>query len=253
MLSAVKSEIIKLRSLRSTYVYGLFLVLSILGFNLVYLAFGAGEEPITHSSLLQGAGLFILIGVAFIGTTVGGNHSHHMHAHAFLTQNKRNYWLIALGIVLTVFLLTIAVVSYGLFLAAAHLWPGITFEATGGENILLYVLDLVIYAAIAMGLGVLTRSRVVASVVPLAMMLVIEPLLQMFGAQISAMRPVWFAMSPSERIHQLSLQLADKVEGPVGWAIDGIQPTWFNVLQPVVWIVSFVAIALVVNSRRDVR
>lgn len=69
MLSAVKSEIIKLRSLRSTYVYGLFLVLSILGFNLVYLAFGAGEEPITHSSLLQGAGLFILIGVAFIGTT----------------------------------------------------------------------------------------------------------------------------------------------------------------------------------------
>lgn len=253
MLHAIKSESIKLVSLRSAYVYAFLLLASILAINIGGLFFVEKGTVIDFEDIATGGPLFLLISLVFIGNSVGAAHSDRMNAQAFLTQKHRYNWLFAYTLVAGGFLLALGAVAIGLSTAVIALFPGVELATTNAQFVGMLALQVVIYGIVAGALGVLTRSRVAASVVPLALLLVIEPLVKMAATSIDAFRPLWLILGVVERIHQLGNSWAGISDGPTGWTLDTVQPVWFNVALPLAWVLIFAIGAFLANQRCDIR
>lgn len=254
--NALRSEWTKLKSLRSTWVYVVLLVGSIAGPMIVFSVAADDGMSADWSLLLSGSVIFNMIAVAFAGSTVAGEYNDQMHAHAFLTQDRRSLWLSA-RFLLTVVLLAICW-SLGVVIAYLAVTVSPTVEFDGGDSYynLTSLLGFVVFSLVAMSLGVLTRSRVAAVAIPLVWLLVVENMLVYAASAFTIFKPIWL-VAPGERINQLAPQLTGLGTDPerphIGFDAGMTQPMWFNLLVVVAWIVLAIAAAQWVNSKRDVK
>lgn len=278
--NALRSEWTKMASLRSTWIFVVLLVGSIAGPVVLLVSIMESGMSVGWQQLTIGMVIFTMIAVAYGGSSLAGEYNDQMHAHAFLTEDRRSLWLVARGLLVTVLLAVTWVVGLGVGYLAVVIAPGISFDGGAATENLKGVLSFVVFGFIAMALGVLTRSRVAAVSIPLVWMLVVEQLLGYAALMTKMMVPVWLA-APGVRIAQLAEQVGDggaggvggaggagsmgastagEMEiffadppGAIGFGPENTQPLWFNVSVLVAWVVLCVAVALWVNQKRDVK
>lgn len=262
--NALRSEWTKMTSLRSTWIYVILLVGSMVGPVVLQVSMFEGGFGIDWQSLTVGTVLFAMIAIAYAGASIAGEYNDQMHAHAFLTQDRRSLWIVARGLLELALLLVTWLLGLVIAYLVVVVWPGVSFEGGAPTAAVTSVLTFSIFAVIAMALGVLTRSRVAAVAIPLVWLLVVEQLVKFAAMATKAMVPVWLA-APGERISQLADQLTgnrsvmDNFEAmlnpplPTGFQPETIQPMWFNVAVLVAWVAVAIAVSLWVNAKRDVR
>lgn len=180
-----------------------------------------------------------------------------MHAQAYLSQNNRHLWLGARQVLNLVFLLGVAAIGALLACASTLVLPDLTYSNEGFAAIGSFALNIIVFGLIAMAIAALTRSRVAAVAIPLVWLMVIEQLLTLAAAASKVALPFWLA-APNARIRQLGGASADFMSAgnptpPVGWEAGMTQPTWFNILVIIAWIVVSVVAAIWINSKRDVK
>lgn len=255
-MNALRSEWTKLASLRSTWIFAILLVGSMFG-PVVLMGLLAEQGTVLDWTMMTiGTMLFVMIAIAFSGSTLAGEYNDQMHAHAFLTQDRRSLWLLARGLLTIVFLAVCWSLGVGIAYLATVVSPKVSFEGGSFEDFIVAVLTFGVFSVIAMSLGVLTRSRVAAVAVPLVWLLVVEKLLVLAVSATAFALPFWLA-APGERISQLSSQLVSGIANPeapgIGYTPDTSQPMWFNAIVLVAWVVVAIAAAHVVNAKRDVK
>lgn len=254
--NALRSEWTKLKSLRSTWVYAVLLVGSIAAPTMLFSVAADHGMTVSWSMLLVGAVIFNMIAIAFAGSTAAGEYNDQMHAHAFLTQDRRSLWLSARFLLTVILLAACWVLGIAIAYAAVAVSPVVSFE--GGQTYYIFtsLLGFVVFSLISMSLGVLTKSRVAAVAIPLVWLLVVENMLGYAASAFSALRPIWL-VAPGERIQQLAPQLSGIMTNPerphIGFEAGMTQPLWFNVLVVVAWIVLAIAAAQWANAKRDVK
>lgn len=256
-INAIRSEWTKVSTLRSTWVTAILLVGSLAGPVFLMGLFSQPGSEINNEMLTIGSMIFLLIAIAFAGSTVAGEYNDHMHAHAFLSQDRRSLWLIARTLVVLAFLLVTAAIGIGLASVIALVMPNFTYVGGPLEPIWRLGLSVVIFALIAIAISVLTRSRVAAVAIPLVWIVVVENLLGLAAYSTKVARFVWF-LAPFERISQVTGGSPGVFGVPMpvmreGWEAGALQPMWFNVAVLVLWIALTFAASLWSNARRDVK
>lgn len=255
--NALRSEWLKMTSLRSIWIYAVLLVGSVVGPIVLVGLFSNGTTDMPWGRVLLGAGIFVVIAVAFIGANVAGEFDTHMHAHAYLTQDNRHLWLSARLLVNLVFVFVLGAVSVALACAVTMAFPSLHFVNSGGQAIGNYVLNIIVFGLLAMAIAAVTRSRVAAVVIPLVWSMVVEGLLTMAASGFAVATPFWL-IAPGVRINQLfsspeSVSGMLQIASGTGWNANTVQPTWFNVLVVVAWIVIAIVVSVWANAKRDVK
>lgn len=256
-INAIRSEWTKVSTLRSTWVMAILLVGSIAGPVFLMGLFSQPGSQINNEMLTIGSMIFLLIGIAFAGSSVAGDYNDHMHAHAFLSQDRRSLWLIARTIIVLAFLAVAGAVGIGIAAIIAVVMPNFTYVGGSLEPMARLALASLVFALIAIAFAVLTRSRVAAVSIPLVWLVVVENLLGLAAHATKIAQFVWL-IAPLERVTQLTggAPGAFGIPMPVireGWSAGTLQPAWFNVAVLVFWIILAIALSLWANSRRDVK
>ncbi|ARU45491.1 ABC transporter permease subunit [Corynebacterium silvaticum] len=249
MINALRSETTKLLTLRSTWVWAILLTGSLYGPAVLINLFSGEGSEFNWAFVLPGAMIFTMLSVSFASSGVAGEFNDRMHAQAFLTQPRRSLWLNARMLVVTGFLLINYLVGVALIYLVFLVLPLSRLLNEEATVILRDGVLFLVFSFIAMGLAVVTRSRVAAMALPLAWFLIIERLIDAAAAQFNAFVPLWL-ITPGERISQLTKYGKGY---PEGWNFAEVQPLAYNIGLIVVWIVVPLAMGLWVNSKRDVR
>lgn len=249
MINALRSETTKLLTLRSTWIWVILLTGSLYGPAVLINLFSSEGSEFTWEFVLPGAVIFAMLSVSFAASGTAGEFNDRMYAQAFLTQPRRSLWLNARILVVSGFLLINYLVGVALVYLVFLVMP---LNRLLNEEAMVILRDgvlFLVFSFIAMGLAVVTRSRVAAMGIPLAWFLIIEQLIGVAASHLNAFVPLWL-ITPGERISQL----AKYGKGyPEGWNFAEVQPLAYNIGLIVVWIVVPLAMGLWVNSKRDVR
>lgn len=244
---ALKSEFRKLFTVRSTVVWAILFTGCLYGMMVLRALFTEDPSNVTWDQLTGGAPIFTLLTVVYGASAVAGELSNHMQAHSFLTQKSRWMWLVARMIVVSVFVLVNWFVGVGLTLLVAAVAPNLTF--VGGTALSVWGVGVVhvAYALVAVGLVLLTRSRVAGLSIPLVWFLVVESLMMGFREMYSIVDAI-YKWSPGHSVGDLQMHSWEAT--PTGIDLPSV-PMAF--LVPAVWAVVAVAIAVYCNAKRDVR
>ncbi|WP_408925264.1 ABC transporter permease [Corynebacterium sp. YSMAA1_1_F7] len=246
MFKAISSEVTKLLSLRSTWIYVILFTGSLYGPVTLYLLFSDAEGLyLNWPDLLIGGMIFLMISIIFGASTTGGDISNRMTAHAFLTQKGRSAWLLARALVAAVF------VELNYILGLALSWVVVTVFPAGhftGEDQLLmwgYAVAAPAFAVMAVGIAALLRNRVGAIALPLVWMLVVEGLLYAGSEKISFLKTLYH-LSPGSRVQDMQAWIytpdhSDMVSPGFGFAV------------MIAWMVVLLALGLYSNKVRDVK
>lgn len=246
MLKAISSEVTKLLSLRSTWIYVILFTGSIYGPTTLYMLFN--DSPRLDGGwpdLLFGGMIFLMIAIIFGASTTGGDISNHMTAHAFLTQKHRSSWLLARALVAAVFVELNYILGVALSWAVLNVFPAGHF--TGEDQLLLwgYAVGAPAFAVMAVGIAALLRNRVGAIALPLVWMLVVEGLLYAAGEKISFLKTL-YNLSPGSRVQDMQTWIyaqdhTDMVSPGFGFAV------------MIAWMVALLVLGLYSNKTRDVK
>lgn len=246
MFKAISSEVTKLLSLRSTWIYVILFTGSLYGPVTLYMLFSDAEGfDANWPDLLIGGMIFLMISIIFGASTTGGDISNRMTAHAFLTQKGRSAWLLARALVAAVF------VELNYILGLALSWVVVTVFPVGnftGEDQLLmwgYAVAAPAFAVMAVGIAALLRNRVGAIALPLVWMLVVEGLLYAAGDKISFLKTL-YNLSPGSRVQDMQTWIyaqdhTDMVSPGFGFAV------------MIAWMVALLVLGLYSNKTRDVK
>ncbi|AER68424.1 ABC transporter permease [Corynebacterium pseudotuberculosis] len=253
MINALRSEITKLLTLRSTWVWAILLTGSLYGPVVLIGLFSGEASDYDWGFALPGAMIFVMLAVSFSASAMAGEFNDRMHAQAFLTQPRRSLWFNARTLVISGFLLINYLVGVGLIYLVFLVFPKITLV---NEKTVLILVDgvlFLVFSFIAIGVAALTRNRVAAMAVPLAWFLAIERLITVAASQIAAFMPLWL-VTAGERVSQLAKYRKDNAEfSSIGWDFMDVQPLGYNIGIIVAWTVVSLLLGLWINAKRDVR
>lgn len=246
-LFAIRAEIAKLFSLRGTWIYATLLTGALYGPAVLYAVLvpqdARGDSPMSWSQMLSGFLIFLCIAVIQAGAHTAASLSQGMTVHAFLTQRTRSHWLLAQAVVLSVWFTALFAVGAGLALAVC-VGSGLSELSVLGEAgrpLGFQVLGTLSLCTVAMGLGAITRSRIIAVAVPLVWMLVVESLIVTASSKLAFL----------ERIVPI-LPMRTVVGGVNGdLAFGGEFNVTKGVLVLVTWAVAFAVAGLLSNQKRD--
>lgn len=246
MINAMRSEAIKLLSLRSTWVYAILLTGSLYGPVLLLDLRGV----VDWEHLTRGAMIFCMVATIFMGSTVAGEIETRMYAYAFLTQGSRSYWLLARYLVNMVFLTLCFFTGMALSFLVVLLLSDATIAATNISYLYTPLGLTGLFTLVAAGVAVVSRSKIAAVSVPLLWGLIVDNLIAVMAARAKIIEAAWL-VNPSSRISQMGDQLGN-IPAPPGWGLGTYQPIVFNIGVVGIWVVALVAAAYLVNSRKDV-
>lgn len=192
MLNALRSEVIKQATLRSTAVYFVLLIGSLFG-PVVLLGLIDSDhyrlgEPQPWGMLLDGFLIFAAIAIAFAASRTTSDIKNHMTAQSFLTQPGRWQSLVAKFVVLLGFVVVSFAVGAFLIVVSVMAFGG----RVSGENLAPLVAALamaVTVAAVGIGFGALVRNAIAAVALPLVWLLIGETLVQAASSQYSVLEP----------------------------------------------------------------
>lgn len=247
MINAMRSEAIKLLSLRSTWVYAILLTGSLYGTVLLLDI----QSPADWETVTGGAMIFCMVATIFMGSTVAGEIETRMYAYAFLTQGSRSYWLVARYLVNMAFLILCFFTGMVLSFVAVLLLSDANFVANNSSYLYTPLGLTGLFTLVAAGVAVVSRSKIAAVSIPLLWGLVIDHLITVAAARVRIIETAWL-VNPSSRISQMGDQLGN-IPAPPGWSLGTYQPITFNIAVVGAWVVAIVAAAYVVNARKDVR
>ena len=253
MIHALKAEITKLTSIRSTWVYLVLLVGSIAGpITLMSVIPQDGGVELGWSELAIGQSIFMIIALIFAASSVAGDIGHHMVAHSFLTQRNRSQWIVAKLLVIVGVLEVALFVGLAASFVVAQVVPQVNWNGGDGFSILVAALSLPAYALMAAGVAAITRSKLAGSGLLIALFLVVEPLVQM-GASRAPWVETVYKLLPGGRAsdlvtwHNLKGMGVNMADHPM---ITGPE---LAVSVIAVWTVALVVAGLVSNQTRDVK
>ncbi|MGJ4071086.1 ABC transporter permease [Corynebacterium macclintockiae] len=246
MFKAISSEVTKLLSLRSTWIYVILFTGSLYGPVTLYMLFSDAERfDANWPDLLIGGMIFLMISIIFGASTTGGDISNRMTAHAFLTQKGRSAWLLARALVAAVFVELNYILGLALSWVVVTVFPAGNF--TGEDQLLMwgYAVAAPAFAVMAVGIAALLRNRVGAIALPLVWMLVVEGLLYMGGEKIPFLKTL-YNLSPGSRVQEMQAWIytqdhSDMVSPGFGFAV------------MIAWMVVLLALGLYSNKVRDVK
>lgn len=246
MFKAISSEVTKLLSLRSTWIYVILFTGSLYGPVTLYMLFSDAERfDANWPDLLIGGMIFLMISIIFGASTTGGDISNRMTAHAFLTQKGRSAWLLARALVAAVFVELNYILGLALSWVVVTVFPAGNF--TGEDQLLMwgYAVAAPAFAVMAVGIAALLRNRVGAIALPLVWMLVVEGLLYMGGEKIPFLKTL-YNLSPGSRVQEMQAWIytqdhSDMVSPGFGFAV------------MIAWMVVLLALGLYSNKARDVK
>lgn len=246
MFKAISSEVTKLLSLRSTWIYVILFTGSLYGPVTLYMLFSDAERfDANWPDLLIGGMIFLMISIIFGASTTGGDISNRMTAHAFLTQKGRSAWLLARALVAAVFVELNYILGLTLSWVVVTVFPAGNF--TGEDQLLMwgYAVAAPAFAVMAVGIAALLRNRVGAIALPLVWMLVVEGLLYMGGEKIPFLKTL-YNLSPGSRVQEMQAWIytqdhSDMVSPGFGFAV------------MIAWMVVLLALGLYSNKVRDVK
>ncbi|MDK4291122.1 ABC transporter permease [Corynebacterium pseudodiphtheriticum] len=243
-MNVVRSEIAKLTSLRSTWVYAILLVGSIAG-PVVLMGLFASDATTDFywNDLLIAGGLFQMLAIIYAAASTSRDLAHGMHGQAFLTQPQRWNWLAAKMLVTGVFVLVLLAVSIGISLVVAPVF-GLHLDSSEATSILWAVLiGYPLYAVAAVGLAALVRSQIAAVGLPIVWMLIVEQLLASAAMIYEFLRPV-AQLLPNTTFESLT----------TGFAFyDYIHTGWAGAAVLVGWLVVLCGLGFLANQKRDVK
>lgn len=183
--NAVSSELAKLSSLRSTWIFSILLTGSLYGPPvLILLLSNDNQIGLKWSDLLVGHLIFLMIAIIF------GAMLENTTPHAFLTQKRRSSWLVARAIVISGFIAANFVVGSALSILVTYVLPRGHFENVGIHWFFSFLVAAPLFAVMSLGLAAVVRNRVAAIGIPLVWLLVIEPLIYTAQSALSALKPV---------------------------------------------------------------
>ncbi|MDO4241631.1 MAG: hypothetical protein Q4C71_03765 [Microbacteriaceae bacterium] len=263
-INAVRAEITKLMSLRTTIVYVILFWLLVPTFMLLgYFAFATTKNPtftIDFENLMRFVSLLTVIAVSQLGNTGAANISHGMTAHAFLTQDRRSLWLKANLLVNLSFAFGLSVLSILTCIGLGAVLPRASLQLDDTYHIPSAVLTLLFYGIFAYVVGIVLRNRTAAVVVPLACVMVVSPILTLFSRMVPTFNWITY-FDPATMIDQIKDVLTPNAKygmpttglPSVGFGGGDLRPVWFNVTVLIVMIVAMLVFAFWANSRRDAK
>ncbi|MGP5658732.1 ABC transporter permease [Corynebacterium falsenii] len=244
-MNALRSEITKLTSVRSTWIYLILLTGALYGSVVLLGVFGEASNGPARGwdSLLQGAQIFQMIAIIMAGSWVGSDIKHNMNAHAFLTQPRRSNWLVAKMVVVGLFTFSAFVVGCALAWVAATV-VGIDVDAGEGLGYLTTTaIGFPLWAVATVGLAALVRSQVAAISLPLVWILVLEPLINTGAGSVSAIRPL-ATILPNSTMVNVAYDNAIFEHASLGA---------MGIIVLIAWLGALITIGLWANTSRDVR
>ncbi|WDZ91020.1 ABC transporter permease [Nocardiopsis sp. HUAS JQ3] len=241
MTRALTAETYRLLSVRSTAVFAVLLIGSCVGpiilMGVVYDP--AYRGPIDAGDLGKCVSVFHVVAIVFAGAHTATEARSGSIAVSFLTQRARWTSLAAQTTVESAFLLSTYVIGMCLALTAATFYPdGLTMTARGWAYLALYPLIVVLWAATAASLAVLTRSVAASVAAPITWMLLIEQLVSMLP-MLDVITP-WLPFTASHTL--LAHALGEASAAASAW------PSAVAVLAPVL---ALATAALLAHVRRD--
>ncbi|AZA12165.1 hypothetical protein [Corynebacterium gerontici] len=245
-MNALKSELTKLLTLRSTWITFVVAIL-ILQIPVVVLSFTVTEPmALDFEGLLLAEMLYVFI-MAYFGASIGRDLQFKLNAQAMLTQKSRSSWIFARVFWQNFFALAGLILAVLLGAALATILPNLSVEFTNFQDLGATALKSVVLLNLGIGFAMLTRSTAAGMAIPLAQALVLDNLLVLASTKVSALKYLLF-MSPTLRAGQLGYDNG----APRGFGVDQFQPDWFNALVLCAWLVLMVLLA-VWSNKRDVR
>lgn len=179
MLSALKSELLRLLTLRSTLVYAVLLTGTLYGPPVLIVALDSGSESPTYTAadLGQFSVIFMIVAIVFAGASTAGEIRRGSLGVTFLTQRSRWVSYLARAVVVCLFVALNFIVGMALALGVFKVGSAQVDLSGGGVAYLaLNLLSLLSFVLITMGLAAVTRSTSAAIALPLAWLLFIESL-----------------------------------------------------------------------------
>jgi ABC-2 type transport system permease protein len=230
----VRSEWIKLSTLRSNWVTAIILFVELVGMPLLLVyavltvrnsAQGAGQAiQIGVGDLAGGGQSFGLLIAAVLGIlSIGGEFSTGSIRTSLVAVPRRGMLLGAKSLVVALFVGAISLVGVivgvfgGVLLADAG---GITIDPTADDGLAkagLAVLSIMLFAVFAFGVGLLVHSTAGAITIVVAVVFILPLVLQILD---SLLRSEWLAQT----MNYLPSSLAS---GMVTWPTDPSQPAWW--------------------------
>lgn len=193
MLDALRAEITAQTTLRSTAVYLVLLVGSLVGPVVLLGALDptrmSSDEPLLWTDLFQGFFIFLALAVALAASRTTGDLKNHMSAQAFLTQQGRWQSLAAKLAVLVSLVAATFVVGTGLIAVAVLLFGGSVDTADLAPIGAAFALAVTVAAA-SVGFGAFVRNTIVAVTLPIVWLFVGEILVVAAGEKIEVLRGV---------------------------------------------------------------
>lgn len=178
MISAMKAETLRLASLRSTLIYAILLTGALYGPPILLVVFPTqGSRAISAGDLGQCALIFLLVSIAFAGSSTATEIRRGATGVSFLTQRFRWPSFVARLIVIAGFLTLMYALGLTLALGISSLHPqGFDLSGGGWAYMGVYLLQILFWAGIAISIAVFTRSTVAAVALPMVWLMVIESL-----------------------------------------------------------------------------
>lgn len=239
MLDALRSEILKQSTLRSTAVYAVLLLGSLFG-PIVLIGLTSGDsfsgEPQRWSDLYAGFFIFLAITVALCASRTTSDIKNRMTAQAFLTQEGRWQSLVAKAVVFTGFVTACFLAGTVLIWLSVAAFGGSIESGDVAAPIFARLALVVTLALVSIGFGALVRSNITAIALPLVWLLVGEQLIAMAAENISLFRPLRDVLLSTSMQH---LDQGDAVAGAIAVLVG--------------WIAVFGVAGLASNQLRDVR
>lgn len=180
MLSAMKSELMRLLTLRSTLIYAILLTGSLYGPPVLVVALNSNEGTTTYTGadIGQFVMIFIIVAIVFAGASTAGEIRRGSLGVTFLTQRSRWMSYLARGVVACLFVALNFFVGIALALGVFKVGSTpVDLSGGGWEYLGLNLLAALSFVAITIGLAALTRSTSAAISLPLAWLLFVESLL----------------------------------------------------------------------------
>lgn len=228
MINAVRSEFTKLVSLRSTWMFSL-LLLAFTVLPAIVIPLFSDREQYTWDEVTAAIFVVIALAITFTGSKFADDYSTNVHVYSILTQKTRNNRLVAKGIVMFVFLAILVAIGLGVSVLLVKLNPSTTFVPDKAGPLYANLMVLVFYGVVASFCAVLTRSKAATVSIPIIWMFIVDSLLTVLAQQFTKFTFLWW-LSPLARAQQLGDWIVNAPTDSVhGWAIDELQPVWFNV------------------------
>lgn len=252
MTHALKAEITKFTSLRSTWVYIILMLGSIIGVTTL-MVFIPTDTPlnVTWADLMTAHSIFILVTLIFAASTVVGDIDHRMVAHSFLTQRNRHLWLVAKLIVIVAIVELCFWGAVGVSYLIAQVGP-VTWEGGDMYNVWTVAWTLPVYTLMSAGLGVVARNKLAASGGLIALFLVIEPLVALATSKAEWISNVYKAL-PGARLNDLMNWHSSLSHGVDPTQIPNIASPAVAVTVILTWGAVLLLGGLLTNQVRDVK